>query len=123
VGERKSLVRFMVVAENRGKKAGFWKHLVAEHEVKAEVDVQIKNTAKKYLERIPEPHKSAIASAIDGLKKEPPEGNIRPLTGQGGWRLRVGDFRILYKIENEFIFITHVVPRGQAYTKKTRGKK
>ena len=61
-----------------------------------------------------------ITDAIDGLEKEPPEGDIIPLTGKpGNFRLTVGGFRILYRVENNMILVTNIIPRGQAYTKKT----
>jgi mRNA-degrading endonuclease RelE of RelBE toxin-antitoxin system len=34
-----------------------------------------------------------------------------------------GGYRVLYKIENDAILATHIEPRGQAYTKKTRNKR
>jgi len=85
--------------------------------------LEIKNTAKKYIGRIPQPQKTAIVDAIEGLTAEPPKGDIEPLQGQKEkWRLKVGGYRILFKIEGGTVYATHVVPRGQAYTKKTRGK-
>jgi mRNA interferase RelE/StbE len=73
---------------------------------------------------MPEPYKSAIVTAIERLKTEPPQGNIRPLTGQKGkWRLKVGNYRILYQIQKKYVYITHIEPRGQAYTKKTKEEK
>jgi mRNA-degrading endonuclease RelE of RelBE toxin-antitoxin system len=46
--------------------------------------------AAKYLERLPEPSKGKIKDALHGISKEPPEGNIRPMTGEKGkWRVRV----------------------------------
>jgi mRNA-degrading endonuclease RelE of RelBE toxin-antitoxin system len=78
------------------------------------------NTALKQYERINEPMLGRITNAIDGLEKEPPEGNIIPLTGKpGNFRLVVGGLRILYRIENDTVLVTNIVPRGQAYTKKT----
>jgi len=89
--------------------------------------LEIKNTAKKYIARMPEPQKAAVIQAIEGLKAEPPEGDIVPLEGQKNrqekWRLRVGGHRVLFKIQGDTVFVTHVVPRGQAYTKKTIGGK
>jgi mRNA-degrading endonuclease RelE of RelBE toxin-antitoxin system len=69
-----------------------------------------------------EPTKSRLAKALQGLGKEPPEGDITPLVVQNEhWRLRKGGMRILYKIENGTIFVTHIESRGQAYKKGNRG--
>ena len=87
--------------------------------------MEIKNTAKKYIARMPDPQKSAVIEAIDGLRAEPPKGDIEPIEGQKQrrekWRLRVGGYRVLFKVQGDIVFVTNVVPRGQAYTKKTTG--
>lgn len=84
------------------------------------MDVFLTNTALKQYERVNEPMLSRITDAIDRLEKEPPEGNIIPLTGKpGNFRLTVGGIRVLYRIESNIILVTNIVPRGQAYTKKT----
>ncbi len=76
---------------------------------------------KKYLDRLQEPDKSRIKDALKGLEKEPPQGDIRPVVGQAGYfRLKVGSYRVLYRIDSNAIFVTHIEPRGQAYTKKTK---
>jgi mRNA interferase RelE/StbE len=44
--------------------------------------------------------------------------NIKELKGIEGFRLRVGDWRILYQIYNDVlqIYIVTIAPRGGAYT-------
>lgn len=32
-----------------------------------------------------------------------------------GYRLRVGDLRVLFSMEDDRIFIDNIIPRGQAY--------
>jgi len=84
------------------------------------MDAFLTNTALKQYERLNEPMLSRITDAIDGLEKEPPEGDIIPLTGKSGnFRLTVGGFRVLYRIENDTILVTNIVSREQAYTRKT----
>ena len=89
------------------------------------MQVLLHNLARKYYERLNEPTKGDINTAIDGLEKEPSEGDIKPLAGQKGrFRLVAGSHRILFRYEQEHIFITHIEPRGQAYNKKNmRGKR
>jgi mRNA interferase RelE/StbE len=84
------------------------------------VKVLLHNTARKYLERLNEPYKSAVVVAIDKLKQEPLKGNIKKLQGREGYRSKVGDFRILFQIRKNEVYITDIVPRGQAYTKKEK---
>jgi len=82
-------------------------------------------SARKYLERLSASNRERIKKALQGLQKEPPQGDIRPYEGNPGiWRLKVGGYRVLYKIETaSTILATHIEPRGQAYTKKTKSKR
>jgi len=85
--------------------------------------VRLRNKARKYLERMNEPHKSIIIDALDKLEREPLEGDIRPIVGQKGFlRAKAGDFRILFKVRENDVFVTNIVPRGQAYNKKEKQK-
>jgi mRNA interferase RelE/StbE len=78
----------------------------------------------KYLERLSEPDKSRIKAALKGLEKEPPEGDIRLITGQKGYfRLKIGDYRALFRHRDNDILVTHIDPRGQSYNKKNKGRK
>ena len=89
------------------------------------MQVFLHNFARKYIERLDLTNRERIKKALKDLEKEPPEGDIRPYEGNPGiWRLRVGSYRVLYKIEDvNTILVTHIEPRGQAYTKKTRSKR
>jgi mRNA interferase RelE/StbE len=87
------------------------------------MQILLHHIASKYLERLGEPDKGRIKDALGDLSEDPPQGDIRPLTGQTGYfRLKVGGYRVLYRIENNTLFVTHIDPRGQAYKKKNRGK-
>jgi mRNA interferase RelE/StbE len=78
--------------------------------------------ADKYLNRLNANDRDRIDDAIEGLEKEPPKGDIRPVIGQPGlFRMRVGGFRLLFRVDGTRILITHIDPRGQAYNKKNMG--
>jgi mRNA interferase RelE/StbE len=79
--------------------------------------------ADKYLNRLNAKEQDRINDAIEKLEREPPEGDIEPLTGQNGFRTRVGSFRLLWRIDENNILITHIDPRGQVYKKKNKGNK
>ena len=88
------------------------------------MQVLLRPIAARYMERLNTIDKGRIRYALGNLSKEPPDGDIEPLVGQSGYfRLRVGSYRILYRIENTTIFVTNIDPRGQAYKKKNRRKK
>ena len=67
--------------------------------------------AAKAITKINNPFKQNIKEAIEKL----PSGDVRKLQGyKNAYRLRVGDYRILFDMD-EVIEITDVLPRGAAY--------
>jgi mRNA interferase RelE/StbE len=86
--------------------------------------VLLHHTADKYLNRLNPEDRARFNVAFHDLEQEPPQGDIRPYIGVSGvQRLHVGNYRALFKIEDNTILITHIEPRGQAYTKKTRNRR
>ena len=78
----------------------------------------------KYLERLNEPDKGHIKTALEKLEREPPLGNIIPVSGSPGiFRLRIGSYRAIFRYKENYIYVTHIEPRGQVYNKKNKGKK
>lgn len=75
----------------------------------------IKKPAKKFIDRLPQNEKRRIVEAIERL----PEGSdIKRMQGHEGlYRLRVGDYRILYTIDNGALVICIIAAgnRGQIY--------
>jgi mRNA interferase RelE/StbE len=61
--------------------------------------------AFKELESINEPHYTALKSSIENLKNNPkPIGSIK-LKGREGYRIRVGDYRVIYTITDEILLV------------------
>ena len=88
------------------------------------MQVLLHHIANKYLNRLNATDRERIRVALKNLEKEPPKGDIKQYEGSPGiWRLKASNFRILYKIEGNIIFVTHIEPRSQAYTKKTRTRR
>ena len=88
------------------------------------MQVLLRPIARRYLDRLNQPDNGNIKTALRDLSKEPPEGDIKPLLGKAGYfRLRVGKYRVLFRYENDTIFVTNIDPRGQAYKKKNRRRK
>jgi mRNA interferase RelE/StbE len=79
------------------------------------MQVLLSPSAQKSLKRINEPIYSRIKSALLKLESEPPHGDIKSLTGKDGYRLRVGDYRILFDIVAEDIIVTDIKSRGKVY--------
>ena len=69
--------------------------------------------AQKYIARLGKIHKQAIKGAIECL----PSGDIKYFKSDDVYRLRVGDFRIIYYLvdDNGDIHIDKIGPRGDVY--------
>lgn len=68
--------------------------------------------AVKFLKKQDKPTQKRILDAISGL---PLSGDIKKLQGVGGYRLRVGDFRVLFDVNGIIIDIIDIGNRGQIY--------
>jgi len=88
------------------------------------MQVLLHHTADKYLNRLNAEDRKRINDALDDLEKKPPKGDIVPVVGEHGrYRVKVGNYRLLYRIKDNTILITHIDPRGQVYNKKNKGGK
>ncbi|MDR3490830.1 MAG: type II toxin-antitoxin system RelE/ParE family toxin [Gammaproteobacteria bacterium] len=78
-----------------------------------------KKAGKKVLISLSRPDRNRIAEKIKLLGENPdnPELDIKPLQGQLYYRLRVGDWRIIFDRDDDvkIIAIEKVKPRGGAY--------
>jgi mRNA interferase RelE/StbE len=78
-----------------------------------------RKAAAKALVKMPKPLARQFLEAFERLAKDPKTErlNIRPLMGREGYRLRIGGWRALYRIEENrlIIEIVRIGPRGNAY--------
>jgi mRNA interferase RelE/StbE len=81
--------------------------------------VRFGRDAAKALARMPQDQAKRIRTGIDRLARDPRALNldVKRLKGRRGFRLRIGDWRVIYEIdaEEETIDIVRVRPRGSAY--------
>ena len=78
--------------------------------------IEIRKSAIKDLKRISEPYKSTIHSKIAELKKFPDTKNIKKLTNfEPAFRLRVGNYRILFDVADDTIIIGKIQHRQNSY--------
>ena len=62
--------------------------------------------AQQAIDRLPPPVAHRIYAAIYALSDNPrPSGCIK-LTGQPAWRIRVGDYQVVYDIDDQALVIT-----------------
>ncbi|MBR4544946.1 MAG: type II toxin-antitoxin system RelE/ParE family toxin [Oscillibacter sp.] len=80
-------------------------------------DIQIDRKALKFINRQPQNQKRRILSAIWKL---PDIGDRRPLQGNEGlFRLRVGDYRVIYSVDNGrlTVYVVDAGNRGEIYNR------
>lgn len=79
--------------------------------------VQIQRRAQKELAELPHGTYLAVRDAIRALGKEPRPNGSRKLTGRDGWRIRVGDYRVLYDIDDpkRTVTVLHIGHRRDVY--------
>lgn len=79
--------------------------------------IRIKRSAGKELRRIRGRDQSRIIARIQQLASAPRPPGSKKLSGEEKYRVRQGDFRILYKIEDEIVtvFVVRIAQRGEAY--------
>ncbi len=76
-------------------------------------EIKIKKAALKFIAKQDKEQQKRLLQAISRL----PNGDIKKLKGQEAYRLRVGDYRIIYTIEYDILVITIIAVgnRGQIY--------
>ncbi len=81
--------------------------------------IRYRASAMKMLQRMPSNVAKTVVGKINQLAENPyaPNNNITRLTGEPGYRLRVGDWRVLYELHDD-TFVLEIVkigPRGGVY--------
>jgi len=83
--------------------------------------IKYSKNALKFLGKLDGKSVERIRAAIEGLRRIPPEGDIKLMQGysDGRKRLRVGSWRIIYRIDVnnvvEVLFIIDIGNRGDIY--------
>jgi len=73
--------------------------------------------AKKQLSDLPTQQLTIADTKIEGLREDPRPVGCKKLAERQGWRIRFGDYRILYKIDdtNKTVTVTDVGHRREIY--------
>jgi mRNA interferase RelE/StbE len=81
--------------------------------------VEYSKAARKALKAMPRNVAGLIVEKIGALAVDPfvSNNNVRKLTRHPGYRLRVGDWRVVYLIHERalLIVVVRIAPRGEAY--------
>jgi mRNA interferase RelE/StbE len=79
--------------------------------------IVIEKNVIKQLARIPSSDYKKIKTAINSLSENPRPNGYLKLKGRDGYRIRVGNYRVIYEIENNIlkIFILILAHRKDVY--------
>lgn len=83
-------------------------------------DIEVSEAAKKYLRQISKIDAKKIGKKIDNLVKNPRPQGVEKLSGEENiYRVRSGDYRIIYQIEDKIlhILVLKVGHRKEVYRK------
>ncbi len=79
--------------------------------------VRIVRSAEKEMERLPATVHARLSKRILSLEENPRPRGVKKLSGREDYRLRVGDYRILYAIDdgNHTVTIVAIGHRREVY--------
>jgi mRNA interferase RelE/StbE len=83
--------------------------------------VEFSERAAKSMERLPTKILERVSNATDGLEVNPRPSGCVKLEGKiDTYRLRVGDYRIVYRVEDKilFVLVIDVDHRSKVYRKR-----
>ncbi len=83
----------------------------------ASYKIEIKKSAAKEIENLPSTILKRVISHIQELSDDPRPSGCKKLSGDEKYRLRVGDYRILYEIEDDIVtvYVVKVAHRKELY--------
>ena len=62
-------------------------------------------SVQKELDRLPDEIANRILARLSGLETNPRPADVKKLKGRGAWRIRVGDYRVIYEIHDRVLQI------------------
>jgi len=74
----------------------------------ASYNILIRRSAAKELEAVPLKDRRRIVTRIEGLRTEPRPSGCEKLSGDDKYRIRQGNYRILYEIQDQALIVTVV---------------
>ena len=79
--------------------------------------VTILRRAQKELGELAGEAYTRVRDAIGGLAEDPRPSGCLKLTGRDGWRIRIGNYRVVYEIDNSrrVVTVLHVGHRRDVY--------
>ena len=81
-------------------------------------EVLILRRAQKELANLPKADYERVRDAVAALAENPRPAGCKKLVGREGWRIRSGDYRAIYEIDDvqQKITVLHIGHRRDIYT-------
>jgi len=81
--------------------------------------VCLHRNAAKFLNALDQETKNRLKEGLGKLKSDPLDNDVKKLKGTKGrqdlYRLRIGDYRAVFAIENDIVYILEIIPRELGY--------
>jgi len=68
-------------------------------------EIEIERSAIKAIEKIPSSDRNKIITAIQSLSSNPRPAGAKKLIGRDGWRIRIGNYRVIYETRDHICYI------------------
>lgn len=82
-------------------------------------EIELKLSAAKELKSIQTQEKTRLINAIQSLSEEPRTAGCKKLSGEEKYRIRIGNYRILYEISDKklIVYVVKIGHRKDVYEK------
>ena len=89
-------------------------------EAPARYRVELSPRAGRAFDRLTGPLRDRVSAALDSLASDPRPHGVVKLSGQDAYRLRAGDYRIVYEIHDRILLVVvlDVGHRREVYRKR-----
>ena len=79
--------------------------------------IEVGRRAERDIARLPQEYAQLVGRQIDAFSENPRPRGARRLWGQSMYRIRVGTYRVLYRVDDteRSVYIERVVHRRDAY--------
>lgn len=80
--------------------------------------IEISKRVRKQVARLPRRDQARVLAVVKALAKDPRPTSCRPvkMAGQGAYRVRVGDYRVIYAVldDERVVIIARVAKRSES---------
>jgi mRNA interferase RelE/StbE len=80
-------------------------------------NIQIRRSAEKEIEKLQKRDRQKVIGKIRSLREDPRPSGVKKLSGEEKYRLRQGNYRILYEVHDAIVtvVVVKVADRKDAY--------